>query len=245
MYIQCTCIFRHSQTWVYFFMCSQSQGESSGPLPYLNFTESPHTISSLWKYTYNITWEAKNIYHILKFTACNALNNIYLTALVSKVNKGVSIHDPSIVCQYVFSSTALNITPLQIISSTQYCEVTTEQRIRRLGTCTYRCCVYTCTLYRAAWGMHVWMLTSSWALQLPNQLYKATAWTHHTRLLLIGTSNNRYTEEHIYTLISWDSVSCLNTNHTVLQLRQLLSVGRNGLKPHKHTLEVHTYLQYI
>lgn len=61
-------------------------------------------------------------------TPTHASLTVYLTALVSKVSEGVSIHDPSIVCQYIFSSTGLNITPLEITSPTQHCEVAAQPK---------------------------------------------------------------------------------------------------------------------
>ena len=96
---------------------------------------------------------------------------VYLTAFIRKVNERVSVHYPSVVCQYILSPAALNVCPLQVLPSSQHCEVAIyppevakvkeheggiEKRIEGemirtwlLTTYTYTCsciyCVYICS----------------------------------------------------------------------------------------------------
>ena len=47
----------------------------------------------------------------------------YLTALISKVNERVGVHDPSVVCQHVLSLSGFYLGPLQILATTEHGEI--------------------------------------------------------------------------------------------------------------------------
>ena len=57
---------------------------------------------------------------------CYTVYTTHLTAFVGKVNERVGIHDPSVVGQHILSSGRLQLSPSQILSSTQDREIAGE-----------------------------------------------------------------------------------------------------------------------